>query len=168
MEDKFILDACCGGRMFWFNKHHPNAIYIDNAPRTKGCVPSRPEFCCEPDIVMDFTKLEFPDKRFRLVVFDPPHLKSLTETSQLRQKFGVLNAQTWRFDLKKGFRECWRVLDDYGILIFKWNEEEIKSKDVLELFGVEPLFGHTTGSKSKTKWYCFIKLPKEDGHSSQG
>ena len=27
---KFILDACCGGRMMWTNKNHPNAIYIDN------------------------------------------------------------------------------------------------------------------------------------------
>ena len=25
-----ILDACCGSRMFWFNKEHENALYMDN------------------------------------------------------------------------------------------------------------------------------------------
>ena len=24
---KKILDACCGGRMFWFDKKHPNVLY---------------------------------------------------------------------------------------------------------------------------------------------
>ena len=24
-----ILDACCGGRMFHFNKDHPNILYVD-------------------------------------------------------------------------------------------------------------------------------------------
>ena len=24
-----ILDACCGGRMFYFEKNHPNVLYID-------------------------------------------------------------------------------------------------------------------------------------------
>ena len=28
-EDKFILDVCCGGKAFWFNKNHPNTIYQD-------------------------------------------------------------------------------------------------------------------------------------------
>ena len=25
-----ILDACCGSRMFWFDKENKNAIYMDN------------------------------------------------------------------------------------------------------------------------------------------
>lgn len=28
-EGKTILDATCGGRMMWFNKDHPNAVYAD-------------------------------------------------------------------------------------------------------------------------------------------
>lgn len=24
-----ILDVCCGSKMFWFNKHHKNTIYMD-------------------------------------------------------------------------------------------------------------------------------------------
>lgn len=26
---KLILDACCGSRMFWFNKHNPLALFVD-------------------------------------------------------------------------------------------------------------------------------------------
>ena len=29
MQEKKILDATCGGRSIWFNKHHPAAIYCD-------------------------------------------------------------------------------------------------------------------------------------------
>ncbi|QHJ78327.1 MAG: hypothetical protein [Bacteriophage sp.] len=25
-----ILDACCGSKMFWYNKHEPHTTYIDN------------------------------------------------------------------------------------------------------------------------------------------
>ena len=26
---KLILDACCGSRMFWFDKHNPLALFVD-------------------------------------------------------------------------------------------------------------------------------------------
>lgn len=29
-SEKLILDACCGSKMFWFNKEHPDALYMDN------------------------------------------------------------------------------------------------------------------------------------------
>lgn len=122
-------------------------------------MPERPNFHIKPDMVMDFRDLSFPDSSFKLVVWDPPHLKTLTATSRLARKYGTLNAETWRYDLSKGFQECWRVLEDYGTLIFKWNESEITLKTVLSLFKKKPLFGHTTGSKSKTKWLCFMKIP---------
>ena len=159
---KFILDACCGGRMFWFNKKHPNTLYIDNRVALKGHRKHQPQHEVKPDVVMDFRDICFPGKTFKLVVFDPPHLKSLRETSDMRKTYGCLVADTWRYDLGKGFEECWRVLDDYGILIFKWNESEISVKDVLKLFPVDPLFGHPTGSKSKTHWFCFMKIPKKE------
>jgi hypothetical protein len=161
--NKFILDACCGGRMFWFDKHQPNTIFIDNNPRGPGIDKERPNFEVKPDIVMDFRELKYPDKSFKLVIWDPPHLKSLTETSVMRKKYGCLNTETWRYDLSKGFSECWRVLDDYGILIFKWNKEEISQEKVLALFKKKPLFGHTTGSKSKTMWFCFMRIPEGGG-----
>ncbi|MEE6045263.1 class I SAM-dependent methyltransferase, partial [Avibacterium paragallinarum] len=27
---KPILDACCGSRMFWFDKQNPNVLFADN------------------------------------------------------------------------------------------------------------------------------------------
>lgn len=161
LKDKFILDACCGGRMFWFDKKHPNTLFIDNRTAEIGHVDQRN--CgheVKPDILMDFRAMDLPDNHFKLVVWDPPHMKTLTETSILRKKYGCLNAETWQADLKKGFSECWRVLEDYGILIFKWNEVEIRLKKVIVLFPVEPLFGHPIMSKTNTHWLCFMKIPK--------
>jgi|SRR3990167_6879729 len=156
--DKFILDACCGGRCFWVNKTHPNTIYIDQRRAEKGHVHQRPGHSVEPDIIMDFSDLNFPDKQFRLIVWDPPHLLSLGETSVLRKKYGCL-ISGWEETLRDGFSECWRVLQDYGVLVFKWNEEEISRKKVLSLFPVQPLFGHPVGSKNKTHWFTFMKIP---------
>ena len=127
MEQKIILDACCGGCMMWMNKHHPNALYIDNRVADKGHIQKgfNPNHEVKPDIIMDFRALTFKDKSFKLVVFDTPHLSTLTETSIMRKKFGCLNADTWEYDLKTAFNELWRVLDDYGTLIIKWNDIEI-------------------------------------------
>lgn len=164
MKDKFILDACCGWRGFWFNKHHPNCVYIDNRIEEKGFVISRDNREVKPDILMDFRDLKFEDKSFKLIVFDPPHLEGKGfENSIMGKSYGVLNPDTWRDDLAKGFSECWRVLEDYGILIFKWNDQEIKFKEVLSLFPVDPLFGHKTTNRkvNRTKWFCFMKLPME-------
>ena len=161
---KFILDACCGGRMFWFNKKHPAARYIDNRVEAKGFIKKRPNFDIQPDIIMDFRKLEFPNKSFKLVVFDPPHIKFRGYKSWAAQKYGSLNSKTWAADLKKGFNECWRVLEDFGILIFKWSTERdsrsIKVKEILQLLKKDPLFGHTTGKSGNTIWMCFMKIPK--------
>lgn len=165
-KDKLVLDACCGGRMFWFNKKHPNALYIDIRKQEKGFIKTRPKFEVAPDKIMDFRDLKFPDKSFKLVVWDPPHLKDLRDNSWVYQKYGSLKGETWVEDLHKGFSECYRVLEDYGVLIFKWSSSadnrpnrDIQLKDVLNIIPVQPLFGHTTGSKSNTKWLCFMKIP---------
>lgn len=160
MSDKLILDACCSNRMFWFEKEHPNAVYVDIREEEKGVCPERPNFHVKPDIVADFRDLPFEDKAFKLVVFDPPHLKSLSASSIMAKKYGCLNADTWRYDLSKGFEECWRVLDDYGTLIFKWNEHDIPLKEILACFSEDPLFGHPTSKSGKTKWCVFFKNPQ--------
>src|SRR5688572_28606952 len=123
MNQKFILDACCGGRSFWFNKNHPNTLYIDIRKEERGCIPARPNFEVSPDEQMDFRDLKFPDKSFKLVVWDPPHLMFPGENSWIAKKYGVLDKKTYRGDLVKGFSECYRVLEDFGVLIFKWSTE---------------------------------------------
>jgi hypothetical protein len=50
------------------------------------------------------------------------------------------------------------VLDTYGTLIFKWNEQQIKVKEIIDVIGVEPLFGHKSGKLSNTHWMCFMKM----------
>ena len=161
-KNKFILDACCGGRLFWFQKKQPNTIYIDKRIRKAGHDSNRPNHKIIPDIQMDNRKMDFPDKKFKLVVFDPPHLIGKEDSCRMIKQYGCLNAETWQDDIKKGFDECWRVLEDYGVLIFKWNDASKKRKEVLEVLGKQPLFGHPNGSKIPTHWFCFMKIPKEE------
>jgi len=164
MNDKFILDACCGPRMMWFNKQHPNTIYIDIRKESKGYHVTRPNREINPDVIMDFRKMDFADKSFKLVVFDPPHLFSKGSPSDSKfnmiRDYGCLHAETWQSDIKRGFDECWRVLDDYGILIFKWNDACKKRAELLKIMGKVPLFGHPNGSKIPTHWFCFMKIPE--------
>ncbi len=78
----------------------------------------------------------------------------------MTKKYGALHADTWRDDLKKGFEELWRVLDNQGVLIFKFHDGYVSFQDVLKLFHTEPLFGTTTAKKNhnQTKWFCFMKI----------
>lgn len=158
MEDtKLILDACCGSRMFWFDKKNPNVLFSDirNEEDTL-CDGRRLEI--HPDIVADFTDMPFLTESFKLVVFDPPHLLKVGENSWLAKKYGKL-PKDWTNVIRKGVDECFRVLEDYGVLIFKWNEEQITVKEVLKVIERQPLFGHTTGRHGKTMWMCFMKIP---------
>lgn len=158
-KTKIILDACCGSRMFWFDKKNPNVLFVDKRKETVTAMDRDKIRTIEvnPDLLADFTCLPFDDESFYMVVFDPPHLKTLGETSWMAKKYGKLPAN-WQEVIKKGFDECMRVLKTNGTLIFKWNESEIKAADVLSLIPFKPLFGHTTGRQSKTIWMCFMKL----------
>lgn len=160
-QEKIILDVCCGLKAFWFNKQHPNVIFQDIRKREKGFDDFRPNFEINPDIIGDYRKLEYPDKSFKLVVMDPPHIIAKEEAFRMVKYYGSLKVDTWKKDIKQGFDECMRVLDDYGILIFKWNETSIKKKELLEVLKIEPLFGHPNGSRIGTHWLCFMKMPKE-------
>ena len=74
---KQILDACCGGRAFWFDKENPAVVFADRRVMESEAVGKGIEARvrkCLPDVVMDFRKMDFPNESFQLVVFDPPHL----------------------------------------------------------------------------------------------
>jgi len=162
MKDKFILDVCCGPRHIWFNKKHPNVVYGDIRREKKGFSSYEKSIEVQPDIIMDFRKIPYPDKTFRLVVFDPPHIIGNMMSGALTKKYGILSPITWRKDLNKGFNECWRVLEEYGILIFKWNDCKKSYTEILKIIGKNPLFHSTMGKrKSVTYWACFMKLPEE-------
>ena len=114
-------------------------------------------FSVGPDHVMDFRNMDLPNDTFKLVVFDPPHFTSAGPNSYMGKKYGVLDKSNWQTYLREGFSECFRVLRPDGILIFKWNEHNIKVSKILEQVEYRPLFGHPSGKAQKTHWLCFMK-----------
>ncbi len=157
---KKILDVCCGGRIFWFDKTNSDVLFVDREvrqPRIVGKGKDARVRQCLPDKVMDFRKLDLPDNTFSLVVFDPPHFTSLGENSYTAQTYGRLDPKTWQADIRQGFSECFRVLKPDGILVFKWNEYDIRVSEVVKLAPQAPLFGHMSGKAQKTHWLCFMK-----------
>lgn len=150
---KPILDSCCGARMFWFDKTDERAVFMDNRTLETHLCDGR-KLAVNPDVIGDFRNIPFTDNTFHMVVFDPPHLLRAGENSWLAKKYGKLNRETWREDLKKGFCECFRVLKEGGFLIFKWNEDQVKVSEIAKLFPVRPLFGQRGG---KTHWLVFMK-----------
>jgi hypothetical protein len=181
-DNKFILDATAGFRMMWFDKNNIHTVYMDKRNDIEilndidqfGKNRGRPIFKdwtpTNPTVQGDFRKTDFPDKAFKLIVWDPPHLKgSGSRKHQQGLCFGVLQAETWQSDFKKGFSELWRILADYGVLFFKWHDSQFDYKTVLKLFAKKPLLGQTSSShltsngkkRRHTFWFCFMKIPEE-------
>lgn len=160
MKNKKILDACCGSRMFWFDKENPDVCFVDNRCIEETLCDGR-KLVVSPDIVADFTELPFEDNTFYMVVFDPPHLLKVGEKSWLAQKYGKLN-DSWGWVIKNGFNECMRVLRPNGTLIFKWSEIDIPVSKIIKVIDTEPLFGHKSGKLNKTHWLCFMKKEHEN------
>ncbi len=153
---KRVIDVACGSKMFWFDKHNPDVEFCD-----KREVPYHEYYPhryleIKPDTVCDFTALPFPDNSFKLAVFDPPHLTRAGEKSWTDLKYGRLEGD-WKAMLRKGFSECFRVLEKDGVLIFKWSEVQIPLRDILPLSPVPPLLGHRSGKNMNTHWLCFMK-----------
>lgn len=149
--EKFILDATAGYRMMHPNKKNPHVLYID----------ARPE--CKPNEIQDFRDLPYPDKSFKLCIFDPPHRTTKDAPHWVKRDYGGLIPETWHSDLRKGFMELWRVLQDYGVLVFKWNDHQFKLEELKPLFPSKPVIQQltTNGTSSNTYWVLFMKFPEE-------
>lgn len=181
MREKCILDPCCGGKMFYFDKGDPRVLFCDNRTvDTELCDGRRFTVC--PDVECDFTDLPFPDESFSMVVFDPPHLLYNTGKSKMADMYGSLNRRAtptgyqhikygsleigWEDMIRKGFGECFRVLAPGGFLIFKWNDTDVPVSKILALTDQKPIFGNRSGKRSNTHWICFMKSldgGKDDG-----
>lgn len=168
LENKYILDATCGSRTMWFDKNNPLAVYMDCREEHETAIwkstknDSVRTLNVEPDIIADFTQMPFPSNHFNLVVFDPPHLLKVGDNAWLKKKYGKL-PQDWRALIHNGFWECMRVLKPRGVLIFKWSEIDIPTRDIIKAIKKDPLFGHRSGKQMKTHWLCFMK--EEGGES---
>ena len=151
-----VLDPASGSRMFYFDKADQRVLF--------GDIRSEQHVLCDgraldvnPDALMDFRDLPFEDSTFSVVIFDPPHLVRAGPQSWQAAKYGRLDRDTWRDDLRAGFAECFRVLRPEGVLIFKWNETQIPVSQILALTDQKPLVGHRVGKQMKTHWITFIK-----------
>jgi len=163
---KEILDATCGGRSIWHpeNKEREDTLYIDKREEEPGFTGQEGRtYGVQPDEIQDFRDLPYEDESFNLVVFDPPHMirengmKGLT--GYVTKSYGALHAETWQNDLKKGFQELFRVLNPGGTLVFKFADNDVDFKKVLDLAPQPPLFGTTTkkNSKVENRWFVFYK-----------
>lgn len=71
---KRVLDACCGSRMFYFDKENPEVLYADHRELETTLCDGR-TLLIKPEELIDFRHMPYPDNTFKVVVFDPPHLK---------------------------------------------------------------------------------------------
>lgn len=136
----YVLDPCCGGKSFYFDKEEAENV-VDFIDKRRGT----------------FT---YGDRK---VTVDP--VTRAGEGSYLREKYGVL-PHDWEKELSRGFSECFRTLCDGGVLAFKWSDYDIPFKKVIELAPYRPLFGDRRG---RTRWTFFVKceaLKKEIDHSN--
>lgn len=173
MKNKAILDACCGGKMFYFDKHDDRVLFQDIRTLETTLCDGR-HFDVNPDVQADFTDMPYQDGSFSMVVFDPPHLLRSIKNCKTQDiynasnpknkatgyqmiKYGALGNADWKEVLRKGFAECFRVLKPGGFLIFKWNETDIKVSEILKLTPERPIFGHVSGKRANTHWICFMK-----------
>lgn len=154
-----ILDACCGVRMMWFKRDDERVIYGDKRAERRELAGNGWERVIDvkPDVRFDFKALPFADGSFGLVVFDPPHLKQSASSGYMVAHYGKLGGD-WRYELRQGFTECWRVLKGGGVLVFKWSQRDIGLREVLEVFPEKPLFGNRGVDRDGgTHWMLFMK-----------
>lgn len=97
---------------------------------------------------MDARDLEFPDNSFHLVILDPPHLINCGKTSDMAKSYGVLE-KAWHEDMKRIFKEAWRVLKPNGTLIFKWADKDVSLAELLYVLERQPVFGDKKPSANK-------------------
>ena len=102
-----ILDACCGSRMFWYDKKEPNTTYMDMRKSYEQLADGH-IIDVNPDVQGDFRDMDFEDNTFDLVVFDPPHLIHAGKTSWLAITSGVL-PNTWPMTLARGLDDCRKI-----------------------------------------------------------
>ena len=154
---KLILDPASSTRSFYFDKEDDRVLFGDIRAKETHLLTNNQTIHIEPDEVMDFREIPYPDESFQCVIFDPPHRIKLKAESDFIKKYGSLERESWQEDIGKGFAECFRVLKVNSTLIFKWSEVSIPLREVLKLTPYKPVLGHPSGKRMGTHWVLFIK-----------
>lgn len=162
---KPILDPCCGSKMFYMDRNDDRVDFCDIRELNTTLCDGR-KLVIDPDYVTDVTCLPQEDETYYLVVFDPPHLNTIGETSWMCKKYGRL-PQDWKEFMKKAFSECWRVLKPNGTLIFKWNDSDIPLSEVLKCTNLKPLLANKRPKQTKTHWVVFFKEEKQESEEKE-
>lgn len=141
-----ILDMSAGSRAVWFDKSHPDAVYVDIRPQVK------------PDIVADTRELPAEvGTGFDLVLFDPPH-KNFGANSNMAKNYGHHTSAEIRDILRRSAAEAHRVSLPGALMAFKWSTGDFKLATALNLMAShwEPLFGHGVNHQQRrghaTSW----------------
>lgn len=147
-----ILDLSAGNRAIWFNKRHPEAVYVDVRPDV------------EPDVIADARSLpaEVGDD-YDLIVFDPPH-KNNGETGKMTVNYGWHTAEEIREIVIGTAKEAHRVSRPEALMAFKWNDHTRKLSSVLAWISPwwEPLFGHGVSSQQRASMTSWVMLRRRD------
>ena len=141
-----ILDVSAGNRAIWFDKNHPDAVFVDIRPET------------HPTIVADSRHLP-PEVGvgYDLIVFDPPHV-NFSAGAEMSKTYGHLTTDEIRALIRETAASVHRVSRRDALMAFKWNDHDQKLERVLALMRPfwEPLFGQKvafrTAHPSATTW----------------
>lgn len=137
-----IIDLSAGNRAVWFNRDHPDALYIDIRPEVG------------PSIVADARALPAEiGTGYDLVVFDPPHKNSAASGNMSKRNYGHWTAEQITSILIGTAKEAHRITRSDALMAFKWNDHTRKLGTVLKLLTPwwEPLFGHGVRGQQRHK-----------------
>jgi len=163
-----IIDFTAANRHIWKKKDDDRILFID----------IEPELQIRPDIIVDNTNTDFPDGKFKVGFYDPPHswgaksgiytLKNHEESKAYWKKYDRpqfvrptpgyygLDKYKTKQDLLnhigKAQHEFYRVIEDRGMLWLKWCEVKIPLEQILDIF---------------VNWEVMMKIRCEHNHHGQ-
>ena len=137
-----ILDMSAGNRAIWFNKRHPDCLYVDIRAEVN------------PDLVCDMREGHpaIHNNTYNLIIFDPPHV-NFGANANMTKTYGHHTSAEIRDIIRGSAYQAWICGKPGSLMAFKWNDHDQSFKSVLALMDDwwEPLFGTTTSTRTRHK-----------------